>query len=40
MSGFTDQLERAAPLRVRRLLSIAKPFTLDQIKQVVRAALT
>jgi DNA-binding NtrC family response regulator len=40
MSGFTDQLERAASLRARRLLSIAKPFTLDQIKQVVRAALT
>ncbi|MBA2125736.1 response regulator [Hyphomicrobium methylovorum] len=39
MSGFTDQLERAARLRARRLLSIPKPFTLDQIKQVVRAVL-
>ncbi|MES1180220.1 MAG: response regulator, partial [Hyphomicrobium sp.] len=40
MSGFTDQLERAARLRVRQLLSISKPFTLDQIKQVVRSVLT
>ena len=40
MSGFSDQLERAARLRARRLLSIAKPFTLEQIKQVVRAALS
>lgn len=39
MSGFSDQLERAAGLRARRLLSIAKPFTLDQIKQVVRTVL-
>lgn len=40
MSGFSDQLERAARLRARRLLSIAKPFTLEQIKQVVREALS
>jgi DNA-binding NtrC family response regulator len=39
MSGFTDQLERAARLRARQLLSISKPFTLDQIKQVVRSVL-
>lgn len=39
MSGFSDQLERAAGLRARKLLSIAKPFTLDQIKQAVRAVL-
>jgi DNA-binding NtrC family response regulator len=39
MSGFTDQLERAARLKVRRLLSISKPFTLDQIKQVVKSVL-
>jgi DNA-binding NtrC family response regulator len=39
MSGFTDQLERAARLRVRRLLSISKPFTLEQIKQVVKSVL-
>jgi CheY-like chemotaxis protein len=40
MSGFSDQLDRAARLRVRRLLSLEKPFTLEQIKQVVRSALT
>jgi DNA-binding NtrC family response regulator len=39
MSGFSDQLERAARLRARQLLSISKPFTLDQIKQVVRTVL-
>ncbi|HML28322.1 MAG TPA: response regulator [Hyphomicrobium sp.] len=39
MSGFSDQLERAARLRARKLLSISKPFTLDQIKQVVRTVL-
>ncbi|RUP00464.1 response regulator [Hyphomicrobium sp.] len=39
MSGFSDQLERAARLRVRKLLSISKPFTLDQIKNVVRNVL-
>ena len=39
MSGFSDQLERAARLRARRLLSITKPFTLEQIKQVVRSVL-
>lgn len=39
MSGFTDQLERAARLRVARLLSIPKPFSLDQIKQIVKSAL-
>jgi DNA-binding NtrC family response regulator len=40
MSGFSDQLERAASLRARRLLSIAKPFTLDQIKHVVKSVLS
>jgi DNA-binding NtrC family response regulator len=39
MSGFSDQLERAARLRARQLRSISKPFTLDQIKQVVRSVL-
>jgi len=39
MSGFSDQLERAARLRARRLLSLSKPFTLEQIKQVVRTVL-
>jgi DNA-binding NtrC family response regulator len=40
MSGFSDQLERAARLRARQLLSISKPFTLDQVKQVVRTVLS
>ena len=40
MSGFSDQLERAARLRARRLLQVAKPFTLDQIKQVISAVLS
>jgi DNA-binding NtrC family response regulator len=40
MSGFSDQLERAAGLRARQVLSISKPFTLDQIKQVVRSVLS
>ena len=39
MSGFSDQLERAGRLRVRKLLSVSKPFTLEQIKQVVRTVL-
>lgn len=39
MSGYSDQLERAARLRARRLLQVAKPFTLEQIKQVVNAVL-
>ncbi|HMN37750.1 MAG TPA: response regulator [Hyphomicrobium sp.] len=37
MSGFSDQLERARELSQKRLKSITKPFTLDQIKQAVRA---
>jgi CheY-like chemotaxis protein len=39
MSGYADQLDRAARLRARRLLQIAKPFTLEQIKQVVKSVL-
>lgn len=39
MSGFADQLDRAARLRARRVLQISKPFTLEQIKSVVRSAL-
>lgn len=36
MSGFSDQLDRAATVKVARLVSISKPFTLEQIKQAVR----
>src|SRR3569832_2733220 len=39
MSGFSDQLARAAGLRARQVLSISKPFTLDQFKQVVFSVL-
>jgi DNA-binding NtrC family response regulator len=39
MSGFSDQLERAGRLRVRKLLSISKPFTLEQIRQIVKSVL-
>lgn len=40
MSGFSDQLDRADALRAKHLVSISKPFTLDQIKQLVKKALT
>ena len=39
MSGFSDQLDRAAALNATRLVSISKPFSLEQIKQIVRLAL-
>jgi CheY-like chemotaxis protein len=39
MSGFSDQLDRARTLNARRMASVAKPFTLEQIKQVVRSVL-
>lgn len=39
MSGFSDQLDRAQSLNAKRLASISKPFTLEQIKQKVRAVL-
>jgi hypothetical protein len=39
MSGFSDQLERANALNAKRLTSISKPFTLEQIKSKVRGML-
>jgi CheY-like chemotaxis protein len=39
MSGFSDQLDRANALKAQRLTSIAKPFTLEQIKAKVRGIL-
>ncbi len=39
MSGFSDQLDRARSLKARRFASITKPFTLEQIKQLVRSVL-
>lgn len=40
MSGFSDQLDRAAGLKAKRLASIPKPFTLEQIKVMVRSLLS
>lgn len=40
MSGFSDQLERANALNAKRLTSISKPFTLEQIKAKVRSIMT
>jgi CheY-like chemotaxis protein len=39
MSGFSDQLDRATALNAKRLASISKPFTLEQIKLMVRSIL-
>ncbi|MBX9682355.1 MAG: response regulator [Hyphomicrobium sp.] len=39
MSGFSDQLDRAAALQAQRMASIPKPFTLEQIKAMVRSLL-
>ncbi|MGQ0455502.1 MAG: response regulator [Hyphomicrobium sp.] len=39
MSGFSDQLDRVSELKAARVASIAKPFTLEQIKQVVKGVL-
>ncbi len=36
MSAFAEQLDRTKSLNQARLKSITKPFTLEQIKQVVR----
>lgn len=37
MSAFSDQLDRAKALGPARIKSITKPFTLEQIKQIVRS---
>lgn len=39
MSGYPEQLARAAGLGARRLESVTKPFTLDQIRARVRNSL-
>lgn len=38
MSGFTEQLDRAGPLS-GKVRTLAKPFTLEQARAEVRAAL-
>ena len=40
MSGFSEQLDRAKALKAHRLASVTKPFTLEQIKLIVRSVLT
>jgi hypothetical protein len=39
MSGFADELGRAEHLRARIAKIITKPFTLEQIRSAVKAAL-
>ena len=39
MSGYADELERAQHLKPRISQVITKPFTLEQIRAAVRAAL-
>lgn len=40
MSGYPDQLARGAGLAGTKVVSLSKPFTLEQARAVVRAALT
>ena len=39
MSGFADEIDRAAPLKPRIARIISKPCTLEQIRSAVKAAL-
>jgi two-component system, cell cycle response regulator CpdR len=39
MSGFADEIGRAAHLKTRIARIISKPFTLEQIRSAVKAAL-
>lgn len=39
MSGLVEQLERAKTLPGQRYFTLSKPFTLDQVRASVRAAL-
>jgi two-component system, cell cycle response regulator CpdR len=39
MSGFTDELDRAKHLKSKIAREISKPFTLEQVRGVVRAVL-
>ena len=39
MSGFADELDRAAHFKARISRVITKPFTLEQIRSAVRATL-
>lgn len=39
MSGFTDELDRAKHLKGKIAREISKPFTLEQVRTVVRSVL-
>ena len=39
MSGLIEQLDRAKTMSDRPVLTIPKPFTLEQMRQLVRTAL-
>ena len=39
MSGLVEQLERAKAMADKRYFTLSKPFTLDQVRASVRAAL-
>ena len=39
MSGFADELDRAAHLKTLIACEISKPFTLEQVRSVVRGVL-
>lgn len=40
MSGFAEQLDRAKGFKTTKLGAISKPFSLDQIKALVRDTLS
>ena len=40
MSGLVEQLERAKALKAHNYFTIAKPFTLEQMRALVRTALS
>jgi CheY-like chemotaxis protein len=40
MSGFAEQLDRAKGFKATKLGAISKPFSLEQIKALVRNTLT
>jgi two-component system, cell cycle response regulator CpdR len=39
MSGFVEQLERAKTLKTAKIGTISKPFSLDQMRTLVRKVL-
>ena len=40
MSGFVELLDRAKGLKTTRLATVSKPFTLEQMRLLVRKVLT